>query len=136
MRTSQPTLIARHLGALWSLLVIGLTACSTMGPIAAREYIPVNRPNQIWVTGRDNAVVKVQVPRLLGDTLVGYVNGEYHEMMLSQTKQVRARVPQPGRTVLAIGAGVGAVVGVAYLIAGTEVFCVNRQGGDGLIRPC
>ena len=136
MRSRQTTHTLRGLVALSLLFVMGLTACTRMGPIAAREYIPVSRPSSVWVTRGDNAVVQMQVPRLLGDTLVGYVNGEYQEMILSQTKQVQARVPQPGRTVLAIGAGVAGVVGVAFLIAGTEALCVNRRGGDGFIMPC
>jgi len=118
------------------VVALVLTACTTMGPIPPREYIPLNHPSQIWVTQRDNAVVVVQLPRLMGDTLVGYVNGEYQELMLGQTKQVQARRPQPGRTALAIGAGVAGLVGVAFLINGGASYCTVRRGGDGMILPC
>ena len=113
--------------------IVGLSFCTR-----AQEafYIPLNHPSQIWVTQSDNAVVVVQLPRLLGDTLVGYVNGEYQEMMLSKAKQVQARRPQAGRTVLALGAATAGVVGIAFLVSGADVFCVNRRGGDGFIQPC
>src|ERR1700704_5305786 len=55
--------------------------CTSFGPVAPKEYIPIQHPAQIWVTRSDNSVVKMQLPKLLGDTLVGYINGDYQEMM-------------------------------------------------------
>ena len=66
-----------------ALLISALTACTTYRPIAAREYIPISHPSAVYITNADNSVTMMQLPKLLGDTLVGYVNGDYREMQLS-----------------------------------------------------
>ena len=117
------------------------SACTSFGPVSAREYLPIEHPANIWITRSDNTVVKMQAPKLLGDTLVGYVNGEFQEMKLSQTKQIQARRPQPGRTALLVG---GSVLGVAALstrIIGSGNACLRWSGGgadgsSGSWVPC
>jgi len=107
------------------VLITSLTACTTMGPISPREYVPIEHPSQIWVTKSDNSTVVMQLPKLLGDTLVGYVNGDYQEMMLSQTKVVQARRPAPGRTALAVGTAVTALVVTGALVSGSGAPCTK-----------
>src|SRR5215471_17540315 len=100
------------------ILLCSEFACTSFGPISPKEYIPIEHPTRVWVTKSDNSVVKVQLPKLLGDTLVGYVNGDYQEMILSQTKQVQAKRLQSGRTALMAGAVVLGVVTTGVVIAG------------------
>src|SRR2546421_8287595 len=76
-----------------ALLMTTLTACTTYRPISAREYIPISHPSAVYITRPDNTVEVMQLPKLLGDTLVGYVNGDYQEINLSQVKQMNAKVP-------------------------------------------
>jgi hypothetical protein len=73
---------------------------------------------------------------MVGDTLIGYVNGSVHEMTLSETKQVRAKYPEKGRTVLFVAGVTAAAVGIALAVNGSGIFCTVRRGGDGQIQPC
>jgi hypothetical protein len=117
-------------------LMLTLSACTSFGPVPAREYLPIEHPTNIWITKSDNTVVRMQAPKLIGDTLVGYVNGDFQEVMLSQTKQIQAKRPQPGRTALAVGAGVVGVAAVAVLAAGKGSPCVKWDGTQGGWVPC
>src|SRR3989442_5970170 len=101
------------------LLLASLTACTTFQPVSPREYIPISHPRQIYITRSDNSVVVMQLPKLLGDTLVGYVNGDYQEMTLSQAKQVNARVAANGRTAVAVAAAVSGVAVASALMIGS-----------------
>jgi hypothetical protein len=113
-------------------LMFTLTACTTFGPVSAREYLPIAHPTNIWITTEDNHVVKMQAPKLLGDTLVGYVNGDFQEVRLSQAKQIQARQMQPGRTAMLIGAGVLGIVVVGKLVSGSAPPCASWVGtGNG-----
>ena len=123
------------------LLMTSFTACTTYRPIAAREYIPVSHPSAVYITNADNSITKMQLPKLLGDTLVGYVDGDYREMQLSQVKQMNAKVPAGGRTALAIGAGVLGVVAIGAVVSGTGSpnLCWDGGGGNGSngsYKPC
>jgi len=107
-----------------------------MRPVSAREFIPMAHPTNIWVTGMDNSEREFQLPVILGDTLVGYVNGSVQEMTLSQTKEVRAKYPQNGRTALFVAGIVAVGVGTAMAIRGLGTYCTIRLGGDGRVIPC
>src|SRR5207237_7190998 len=102
-----------------ALLMTTLTPCTTSRPISAREYIPISHPSAVYITRPDNTVEVMQLPKLLGDTLVGYVNGDYQEINLSQVKQMNAKVPAGGRTALAVAGGVLAVAAIGALISGS-----------------
>src|ERR1051326_3411583 len=102
-----------------ALLMSALTACTTFRPVSAREYIPISHPSAVYITRPDNTVEIMQLPKLLGDTLVGYVNGDYQEMNLRDVKGMNAKVPAGGRTALAVGGGVLAVVAIGALVSGS-----------------
>ena len=109
-------------------LMSTLTACTTFGPVSAREYLPIEHPTNIWITTADNHVVKMQAPKLLGDTLVGYVNGDYQEVRLSQAKQIQAKRPQPVRTAMLVGGGVLGIVVAGELVHGSAKPCLAWVG--------
>lgn len=86
-------------------LIATLTACTTLQPVATpQQFIPVARPNRIWVTRADSSKLLVEAPRLLGDTLVGWVAGRYEEIPLPEARWVSVRQPAPRRTMLLVGA--------------------------------
>jgi len=97
------------------LLLVAL-GCSTWQPVAdTRHYVSTARPGRLWVTPRgEGTPIVLTAPRLIGDTLVGFVNGEYREYLLAAVDHVRVRRPARGRTVL-LAAGV--VAGGAALVA-------------------
>ena len=95
-------------------MITPLSACFTMRPVATpQEFIPSARPDRIWVTRNDNSRLMIEGPRLLGDTLVGWVRGQYEEILLPQTRWITVRQPAPRRTALLIAGS--AVVGASLL---------------------
>jgi hypothetical protein len=81
--------------------------------------------SRIWVTESDRTTVVLDAPRIDGDTLAGFVDGQYREMLLSETQGIKALAPAPGKT-----AAVGVAVGVAAL--SLFVYLANRSYvGDG-----
>jgi hypothetical protein len=109
-----------------------------MQPITPSQLLstPVS---QVWVTGTDQSTIVLHGPRVNGDTLGGFVDGKYREMLLSDTRSIQQRAAAPGRT-----AAVGAIVGAATLA--TFVYFANRSyvgdgqtcyaGRDGTVVPC
>jgi hypothetical protein len=93
-------------------------------PVATpQEFIPAARPDRIWVTRTDNSKLMMEGPRLIGDTLVGWVGGKYEEILLPETRWMSVRQPAPRRTAMLIAGGVVVGAGLLFLLAG------NGQGG-------
>jgi hypothetical protein len=113
-------------------------ACHTMRPIEASQLVSGNVP-AIWVTASDQSTVILHAPHLSGDTLGGFVDGHYREMLLSDTQIIKARASAPVRT-----AAVGVAAGVTTLF--TLIYFANRSyvgdgqtcytPKDGTVVPC
>lgn len=94
-------------------LMFSLVSCSTLRPVAdANSYLSTTRPTQVWVR-TDQRTVMLEGPRLLGDTLVGFVDGEYREFLPGEVRGVDVRKPARGRTALLVS---GMVIVGAFLI--------------------
>jgi hypothetical protein len=95
-------------------LLASMVGCTTLKPMAdGNTYVSTARPSQVWVS-TDDGTVLLDAPRLLGDTLVGFVAGEYREFLPGGVREVSVRQPAPRRTLLLAG---GMVLGSAVLIA-------------------
>jgi hypothetical protein len=112
-----------------SLAVLTLTgtACYTLKTVSLDDVL-VKQPSKVWVTRADQSVVLLEKPQLLGDTLVGHVNGAYEEIPASQQTQVRMRTMAAGRTIAVITVAAGSVLTMAALLAG-------GGGGDDTPPP-
>jgi hypothetical protein len=99
-------------------LVALATACSTLAPVreAPTAFITAHAPDAVWITKTDNSVVVLAGPKVLGDTLGGFVGRDYVEILLSNVQSLSARRPAKGRTALLIGGISLAAGGVAYAI--------------------
>jgi hypothetical protein len=106
--------------------VIGpLAACSTLRPVATpQQFIPTAHPTSVWVTRTDNSTLLLEAPRLLGDTLVGFVGGRYQEMLLPQVRWMGVRAPAPRRTTVL-------VAGLVFLGAGLIAMLASSGPGGG-----
>jgi hypothetical protein len=104
-------------------LLIPLTACTTVVPVSGpRDYISASHPSRVWVKRNDNRVMMVEAPRLLGDTLTGFVDGVYQETLLSDVREVSTRRPAPRRTVFLVG---------GMVVVGAAAFAVLSASGPG-----
>jgi hypothetical protein len=92
-------------------------ACHTTQAISL-DQLNALKPDHAWVTETDNTVIVIYGPQVLGDTLVGYVNGKYEEMPVSQFKQVVVQKGSTSRTVLLVAAIAVGFGGMAYALAG------------------
>jgi hypothetical protein len=101
-----------------------------------RDYVTANAPARVWVTRADQTRLEVTGPRVLGDTLVGFVNGEFRELPLSSATRIEARQTLGVRTgLLAAGVGV-AIIGAAYFISGNGARDPSKDPvGDEGLRP-
>jgi hypothetical protein len=95
------------------VLVFSLVSCTTLRPVAdANTYLSNTRPSQVWVR-TEKKTLMLESPRLLGDTLVGFVDGEYREFLPGEVRGVDVRKPASGRTALLVS---GMVIVGAFLI--------------------
>ncbi len=108
------------------------TACKTMRSVALDQVNTIG-PERAWITGSDQSVVIMYEPKIVRDTLVGYV-GRYKEKMPSGlVNQVRVQTAAPTRTALLVG---GIAVGFgAFLVlvagSGQSAVIVSLAGPPG-----
>ncbi len=99
-----------------------MTACTSMQPVAQpREFMTSRQPAVVWLakSSEPNMFV-LDAPKLMGDSIVGFVEGEYMEIALGQVRAMQAKQYSRGRTT-------AFVVGAAALVAGA--FLVIKGGG-------
>lgn len=121
---------ARNLSA--ALLVAGAAACTSVGPVPT-SYIASKQPRTVWLTKSNRSVVKVDGPRMLGDTVIGSVGGEYTEIPLTDVTRVAAVQSSKGKTIAASALGAAAVGGALIVIfkhSGSGNNSVNDQIAD------
>src|SRR5947207_12934399 len=92
LTSSGGTLLRRVLSAMLILLTAG---CTTVGPVTSpREFIPIKRPREIWLTRNDGTVLLMYRPTLQGDSILGVVRGEGERRIArNDIQQITAVVP-------------------------------------------
>lgn len=98
-------------------LALSGAACSTKKVVTIDE-LNAMKPLKAWVTEKDQTVVLVSGPQVVGDTVVGYINGVYEEMPAARLTQVMVETPAKTRTYLLVGGITVAVGGVVYALIG------------------
>jgi hypothetical protein len=96
------------------LLVSALasTACRTTKSVSL-EQLNALKPDRAWVTNQDQLVVVLVGPHVVGDTLAGYIDGKYEQLLSAGLQRVTVRTPAPMRTVLL---ATGVAIGVGGLV--------------------
>ena len=110
-----PGAVARRLT--WTVLIVALAGCTTIAPITSpARYIAANKPRSVWLTRANRSVVRMDGPRMVGDTVVGSVSGEYTEIPLTDVTRASAVEADKGKTILAAVLGGGVTVAAAAVI--------------------
>jgi len=113
------------------VLVAPLTACTTLQPVATpQQFIPTSRPDRIWVTQSDNSTLMFEAPRLLGDTLAGFVGGRYQELLLPDVRWMGVRQPAPRRTTVLVASLVFVGAGLIAMLASSGPGGAPTTGED------
>ncbi|HUK22905.1 MAG TPA: hypothetical protein VLV45_15300 [Gemmatimonadales bacterium] len=111
----------------WMGLLVAAASCTTVAPVSApASYIASKQPHTVWLTKANKSVVKVDGPRMLGDTVIGSVNGDYTEIPLNDVTHVAAVEPAKGKTIAVAVAG-GAVTAAALVV----IFSHSGSGSNG-----
>ena len=92
-----------------------LSACYTVQPIHTGELQSLKSADRVWIMRADQSTISVSSPQLVGDTVIGRVDGIREHFLLSDTVQVGTRHLAPARTAAAVSATVLGVAGFAYL---------------------
>jgi hypothetical protein len=128
LAVSRRSSALRHCGAI--LLMAGFAACTTVGPVdSPGHYIATKQPHTVWLTKSNRSVVRVDGPRMLGDTVIGSVGGEYTEVPLSEVTRVAAMQSSKSKTIAAALLG-GAVT------AGALALIFSHSGSGPMCNPC
>jgi hypothetical protein len=106
-------------GSVVLALTIG-TACHHMRPVETSRLNPADLPQRLWVTGPDRSTVILNAPRINGDTLGGWVAGEYREFSVSQATAIRTREPAPTRTAILVTA-------TSVMVLSTFIYMQGRK---------
>jgi hypothetical protein len=121
------------------LILVTVTGCSTMQPVARpREFVQLRKPGTIWVTRQETpAMVEVSAPQMVGDSLVGFIEGEYVEIPFNQVQTIQARQYSRGRTMAFILGITAATVGFLLLVGGGIGSMETNDGEDdiGMVEP-
>ena len=76
-------------------------------------------PDRVWVTECDQSVVLIYGPKVVGDTLMGYIGRKRERLPSAGFKQLRVQMPAPARTVLLAAGSAAGLIGFLVVSAGS-----------------
>ena len=126
---------------LLSLVSVGASGCVRVATVRSPgSFIAATQPQVVWLYWGSDSVMRVDAPRLIGDTVVGTVNGTYTELPLTGVSKVTAVQVSAART--AALATVGAAATIAALVVafrhaggGSAVACGYLTSGEAYCSP-
>jgi hypothetical protein len=91
--------------------------CNTMRTVSLEELGAI-RPSEVVVTRTDQSKIIVAGPQTVGDTLLGYVNGEWQEIPATALQQMQVKRRDKTKTAAVLVAGLAGVAAIAYMVSG------------------
>jgi hypothetical protein len=114
-----PQTVRPIVGCALLLAAFAGAACSTMKSVTL-DQLSVLGPDRAWVTKSDESVVLMYEPKVVGDTLVGYIGAHRGRLPSAGLKELRVQTPAHTRTVLlAVGSAAG-LIGFMVVVAGNS----------------
>ena len=108
-------------------LALGLAGCTTVKAVPEpARFIAGTQPQKVWITQTDGTTLQIGAPRVVGDTMFGFLGTEFQEIPMHSITEVRAVRSAPGRTV-ALATAFALTAGVAY-------YEMNKKGGSGSVN--
>jgi putative N-acetylmannosamine-6-phosphate epimerase len=90
--------------------------CNTMRTVSLEDLGAI-RPSEVRVTRTDQTTVVVAGPQAIGDTLMGYVNGEWQEIPATSLQQLVVKRRDKKKTAALVAAGLVGVATFAYMVS-------------------
>ena len=109
-------------------LAVGLAACHTMRPLDRGSLNTADLPQRVWVSAPDRGTVRLDAPRIAGDTLQGFDDGKFRELVLTPGTVVRAKQPSQAKT--------AAMVAVASALTLTSLMYLESRRETGQAQVC
>ena len=100
------------------LATLASAACKTTKSVTLDQLTALG-PERAWVTSSDNSVVLLYEPRVVRDTLTGYIGKHKEKVPATRVEQVRVQMPAPTRTALLIVGVTAGFVGMLVVVSGT-----------------
>ena len=115
------------------LTTLASAACTRMKTVTLDEMTLLG-PERAWVTDHDESVVLLWEPKVVRDSLVGYVGKHKEKLPSAGVKQVRVQTKAPTRTALLVGGIAAGLAGFLVYVAGTgqSAVIVSSTGPPGL----
>jgi hypothetical protein len=118
--------------------LIVVAACTTLQPVRPEQLTGANPPRSVRVIRADHSTVVVDVPQVVGDTLVGIADGVRQQFPLSPGTTIETRQAAPARTG-ALVIGLAAAAALTYIIAEQQSgsshcdgLCPSPSGGSAI----
>lgn len=112
------------------LAALASAACRTMKPVTLDQLSALG-PDRVWVTESDQSVVLIDEPKVVGDTLVGYVGRKHERLPSASLKQLRVRTSAPVRTTLLAVGVIGGLVGLLASVGGSGPSQIQGPASGG-----
>jgi hypothetical protein len=117
-----------------ALLVAALasTACTTKRFVTL-DQLNILGPELAWVTGSDQSVVLMYEPKVVRDTLTGYVGRHREKVPAALVNKVRVQTAAPARTALLVAGLTVGMTGFFVLVGGSgqSAVIVSSAGPPG-----
>jgi hypothetical protein len=120
------------IGCALLLAALAGTACTTMKS-PTLDQLRTLGPDRVWVTQSDESVVLLYEPRVVRDTLVGYIGMRRAKLPGAGIQRLRVRASAPTRTILLAGGLIVGFGGVLFAVSGSGPSRVQGPlpGGSG-----
>lgn len=119
------------IGGVVALATFAGLACHTMASVPVNQ-LGALKPSRAWLKMGDHSVVEVSGPQVMGDTVVGYVKGEYHELPLANVTGVTVQKTSAGKTLALVASSMVVLGGLAYVVASAS----NKEDTTGAMINC
>jgi hypothetical protein len=100
------------------LAVLSSAACRSMKSVSL-EQLNALAPDRAWVTQSDQSVVLMYEPKVVGDTLVGYIGRKRERLPSAGFEQLRVQTSAHTRTALLVVGSTAGFIGFLVVIAGS-----------------
>jgi hypothetical protein len=114
-------------------------AAAASAACSEKRAVPLDQlrtiaPERVWVTGHDQSVVVMYEPKLVRDSLVGYIGRYKEKLPTAGVKEVRMQSPAHVRTALLVGGLAVGFTAFVVMVAGSgeSVPIVSTTGPPGL----